>query len=50
VLGHVQVWAGGRLIGSRPLVANRTVAKPGLAGRVKWYAARTFHDVVDLLP
>ena len=38
VLGHVQVWAGGRLVGSRPLVATRAVSAPGLAGRMKWYA------------
>jgi D-alanyl-D-alanine carboxypeptidase (penicillin-binding protein 5/6) len=50
VLGHVQVWSHGRLVGSRPLVATRSVAKPGLAGRVKWYAARTVHNVVELFP
>ena len=49
VLGHVEVWSRGRLLGRRPLVASRTVPAPGLAGRIGWYARRTVHDVVDLL-
>jgi len=49
VLGHVEVWAHGRLLGSRALVASRTVAKPGLAARVEWYAGRTVHHVVGLI-
>jgi len=49
VLGRVEVWARGRLLGERPLVASRAVAAPGLAGRVGWYARRTVHDVVALL-
>jgi hypothetical protein len=48
VLGHVQVWARGRLIGARPLVAARSVAKPGIAGRVRWYVGRTVSNVVGL--
>ncbi len=48
-LGKVQIFAGGRLLGSRPLVASRAVSKPGLAGRMRWYAARTVHDVVGLV-
>ena len=48
VLGRVQVWAGGRLVGSRALVATRAVSAPGIAGRMKWYAARTVHNVVGL--
>jgi D-alanyl-D-alanine carboxypeptidase (penicillin-binding protein 5/6) len=49
VLGHVQIWAGGRLLGRRPLIASRSVAAPGVGGRVGWYARRTVHDVVGLL-
>jgi len=48
VLGNVQVWAGGRLVGRRPLIASRSVAAPGLGGRVGWYARRTVHDVVGV--
>ncbi len=48
VLGQVQVWADGHLVGSRPLVASRAVSAPGLAGRMKWYATRTVHNVVGL--
>jgi D-alanyl-D-alanine carboxypeptidase (penicillin-binding protein 5/6) len=48
VLGRVQVWAGGELLGARPLIASRSVAAPGVGGRVGWYAGRTVHDVVGL--
>lgn len=48
VLGHVEVWDGGRLLGRRALVASRTVNSLGLAGRVGWYADRALHDVVHL--
>jgi D-alanyl-D-alanine carboxypeptidase (penicillin-binding protein 5/6) len=44
-LGEVQVWAGGKLLGSRPLVAAETVERPGLAGRLRWYAGRTIRNV-----
>jgi D-alanyl-D-alanine carboxypeptidase (penicillin-binding protein 5/6) len=49
VLGKVEVYADGRLLGSRPLVASRAVAKPGVAGRMEWYARRTVHNVVGLV-
>ena len=49
VLGHVQVWDGDRLLGSRPLVASRSVGRPGVAGRVGWYARRTVHNVLGLV-
>jgi serine-type D-Ala-D-Ala carboxypeptidase (penicillin-binding protein 5/6) len=44
-LGKVSFYEGGRLLGERPLVAARSVSRPGLGGRVGWYAARTFHHV-----
>jgi serine-type D-Ala-D-Ala carboxypeptidase (penicillin-binding protein 5/6) len=44
-LGEIRVYAGDRLIGSRPLVADRSVAKPGVVGRVRWYATRTADHV-----
>ena len=49
VLGQIEVWSRGKLLGRRPLVASRAVAAPGLGGRVGWYARRTVHDVFDLL-
>jgi D-alanyl-D-alanine carboxypeptidase (penicillin-binding protein 5/6) len=44
-LGRVEVWAGKRLLGERPLVASRSVSRPGLAGRLGWYAGRTLHHI-----
>jgi D-alanyl-D-alanine carboxypeptidase (penicillin-binding protein 5/6) len=44
-LGEVRVYAEGRLIARRALVASRSVARPGLVGRVGWYAGRTFHHI-----
>jgi serine-type D-Ala-D-Ala carboxypeptidase (penicillin-binding protein 5/6) len=48
VLGQIEIWARGRLVGARPLVSARSVAAPGLAARVEWYATRTVRNVVDL--
>jgi serine-type D-Ala-D-Ala carboxypeptidase (penicillin-binding protein 5/6) len=47
-LGRVEVWAGATLLGTRPLVAGRSVSRPGLAGRLGWYATRTLHDFAGL--
>jgi hypothetical protein len=44
-LGQVRVYQGGRLVGVVPLVASRSVERPGLAGRVGWYATRTLHHM-----
>jgi D-alanyl-D-alanine carboxypeptidase (penicillin-binding protein 5/6) len=49
VLGSVEIYAGGKLLGSRPLVASRAVAKPGVVARMEWYAGRTVHHVVGLV-
>jgi D-alanyl-D-alanine carboxypeptidase (penicillin-binding protein 5/6) len=46
VLGRVQVWSRGRLVGARELVAARSVARPGLARRLGWYAGRTVHHLL----
>ena len=45
-LGQVAIWNGGRLVGTRDLVAARAVTRPGLTGRVRWYAGRTLHHFV----
>jgi D-alanyl-D-alanine carboxypeptidase (penicillin-binding protein 5/6) len=47
-LGRVEIWLGKRLVGRRPLVASRSVARPGLAGRLGWYATRTVKDIEGL--
>lgn len=39
----------GRLVGTRELVASRTINKPGLARRLGWYAGRTMHHLAHLL-
>ncbi|MGE5274890.1 MAG: D-alanyl-D-alanine carboxypeptidase family protein [Verrucomicrobiota bacterium] len=44
-LGEVRVYAGRRLIASSPLVAGRTIAKPGFVSRAGWYAGRTLHHI-----
>ena len=49
VLGRVQIWANGHLLGSRALIATRTVRRPGLAGRLGFYAGRTLHHIAHLL-
>jgi serine-type D-Ala-D-Ala carboxypeptidase (penicillin-binding protein 5/6) len=48
VLGRIQIWSRRRLLAQRPLVASRSVARPGVSGRVGWYAGRTVHEVVGL--
>jgi D-alanyl-D-alanine carboxypeptidase len=48
VLGRVEIYAGSRLMGTRELVASRTINKPGAAGRLRWYAGRTLHHLAHL--
>jgi D-alanyl-D-alanine carboxypeptidase (penicillin-binding protein 5/6) len=48
VLGRVEIRRGSRLVGTRNLVASRTINKPGLAGRVRWTAGRTLHHLGHL--
>jgi D-alanyl-D-alanine carboxypeptidase (penicillin-binding protein 5/6) len=45
-LGRVEVWDGSRLVGTRPLVASRSVPRPGTTARIRWYATRTAHHVL----
>lgn len=44
-LGRVQIFQRGKLVGAVALVASRSVARPGLAGRAGWYARRTLHHM-----
>ena len=49
-LGRIEVWAGRTLLGSRPLLAARSVSRPGVGGRLRWYATRTAQDLWGLIP
>jgi serine-type D-Ala-D-Ala carboxypeptidase (penicillin-binding protein 5/6) len=49
-LGWVRVYQAGRLLGRQPLVASRTVTKPGVLGRVAFYAAGTGRHIWGWLP
>jgi D-alanyl-D-alanine carboxypeptidase len=44
-LGVVRVYSGTRFLGTRPLVAARSIGRPGVAGRVGFYARRTVKHV-----
>ena len=47
VLGRVELWRGRKLLVSRPLLAGRSVAKPGAGGRLSFYAGRTVHHFLS---
>jgi D-alanyl-D-alanine carboxypeptidase (penicillin-binding protein 5/6) len=47
-LGRIEVWEAGKLVGNRPLVAGRSIARPGFAGRLGWYSGRTVHHLLGL--
>ena len=49
VLGQVEIRSGSRVVGRRNLVASRTINKPGVGGRLRWYAGRTLHHLTHLL-
>jgi D-alanyl-D-alanine carboxypeptidase len=44
-LGRVDLYQRNRLVATTPLVATRSVARPGVAGRAGWYARRTLHHM-----
>jgi hypothetical protein len=48
VLGRVEIWRGRKLLVSRPLLAARSVSKPGVGGRLSFYAGRTVHHLFRL--
>jgi D-alanyl-D-alanine carboxypeptidase (penicillin-binding protein 5/6) len=47
-LGRIEVWDGHKLVGARPLLAARSVSRPGFGGRLRWYATRTGHHLLGL--
>ena len=46
-LGEIRVYAGKKLVASRPLVAARSIARPGFVARSEWYAGRALHHVAS---
>ena len=44
-LGRVSVYDRGKLVARVPLVADRSIARPGTLGRVGWYAGRTLDHI-----
>ncbi len=48
VLGRVEIFRGRKLLVSRPLVADRSVAKPSAGGRLTFYLGRTMHHLTGL--
>jgi D-alanyl-D-alanine carboxypeptidase (penicillin-binding protein 5/6) len=42
-LGEVRAFQAGKLVAVSPLVADRTLTEPNLAGKIRWYAGRTVH-------
>jgi serine-type D-Ala-D-Ala carboxypeptidase (penicillin-binding protein 5/6) len=44
-VGEVRVFSGRRLLARVPLVAGRSVSRPGFGGRIAFYAGRTFRHV-----
>jgi serine-type D-Ala-D-Ala carboxypeptidase (penicillin-binding protein 5/6) len=47
-LGRVEFWTGRTLLGTRQLIAVRSVPRPGAGGRLGWYATRTVKDLWGL--
>jgi D-alanyl-D-alanine carboxypeptidase (penicillin-binding protein 5/6) len=45
VLGEVRILSGRRVVAQQPLVAARAVARPGVAGRLRFYARRTVEHI-----
>jgi D-alanyl-D-alanine carboxypeptidase len=44
-LGEVRVYDRGKVVASAPLVADRAISRPGMLGRVGWYAGRTLDHI-----
>jgi D-alanyl-D-alanine carboxypeptidase/D-alanyl-D-alanine carboxypeptidase (penicillin-binding protein 5/6) len=44
-LGTVRIYSGRRLVAQRPLVAARSIDRPGVVGRIGFYARRTVKHI-----
>ena len=49
-LGEIRVYQGPRLLARKPLLAGRTVRRPGALGRAGFYARRTFDNMWGWVP
>jgi D-alanyl-D-alanine carboxypeptidase (penicillin-binding protein 5/6) len=49
VLGRVEIRDGSTLVGTRVLIASRSVSRPGVLGRLGFYSRRTVHHLAHLL-
>jgi D-alanyl-D-alanine carboxypeptidase (penicillin-binding protein 5/6) len=49
-LGEIRVYQTGHLVARQPLVAERTVVRPGLVGRTGFYAKRTLSHIWGWVP
>jgi D-alanyl-D-alanine carboxypeptidase (penicillin-binding protein 5/6) len=49
-LGEIRVYERQRLIARSPLVASRSISKPGTIGRAGWYVGRTAHNMWGWIP
>lgn len=47
-LGRIEIWSRGTRLGSRPLLAARSIDRPGFAGRLRWYGTRSVHHLIGL--
>jgi D-alanyl-D-alanine carboxypeptidase len=45
-LGRIEIWSGKTRLGTRPLLAARSVSQPGVGGKLRWYATRTVHHLL----
>jgi D-alanyl-D-alanine carboxypeptidase (penicillin-binding protein 5/6) len=48
-VGEIRVYERGRLLARRPLVAPRTLGRPGVGDRLGWYAGRALDEAGDML-
>jgi hypothetical protein len=48
-LGEIRVYAGQKLVAREPLVASRSISRPGLFGRASFYVKRTAHHFWSML-
>jgi D-alanyl-D-alanine carboxypeptidase (penicillin-binding protein 5/6) len=48
-LGSIRVLSAGRVVATVPLVAARSIDRPGLAGRLGWIARRTGHHLLGFV-
>jgi serine-type D-Ala-D-Ala carboxypeptidase (penicillin-binding protein 5/6) len=48
-LGEIRIYDGTRLLVQRPLVAAAAIERPGVGGRIGWYAGRALDEAGDML-